>query len=218
MTGVDPLADFRGGMDVFVRWAVEHPAYSALMFWRPVPGFVPSERAYAPAVVLDEEGRAEVVRLRDAGILLARLLRIPVPALLGPLAVAAAADLSGLSGGADVPALLDAAAFVLIGLAVGLNFDRGSVRTIGRALPLALAVIVGVIVASAGLGVALSAATGASQLDAYLATTPGRLFAVLATATDGGADATFVLAVQVLRLFVVLGTAPLVARALRGST
>jgi AcrR family transcriptional regulator len=69
MTGADPLADFRTGLDVFVRWAVEHPAYSALMFWRPVPGFVPSERAYAPAVALDEDGRAELVRLRDAGVL-----------------------------------------------------------------------------------------------------------------------------------------------------
>ena len=69
MTGADPLADFRTGLDVFVRWAVEHPSYSALMFWRPVPGFVPSERAYAPAVALDEDGRAELVKLRDAGVL-----------------------------------------------------------------------------------------------------------------------------------------------------
>ncbi|WP_029431115.1 AbrB family transcriptional regulator [Blastococcus sp. URHD0036] len=150
-----------------------------------------------------------------AGVLLARLLHVPVPALLGPLVVAAALDLSGLSGGAEVPALLGAAAFVVIGLNVGLNFDRASLRTIGRALPLALAVIAGVIAASAGLGVVLAAVTGASQLDAYLATTPGGLYAVLATATDGGADATFVLAVQVLRLFVMLGTAPLLARWLR---
>jgi AcrR family transcriptional regulator len=69
MTGEDPLADFRDGTDVFVRWAVENPAYSALMFWRPVPGFVPSEAAYAPAVVLDTESRAELARLRDAGVL-----------------------------------------------------------------------------------------------------------------------------------------------------
>ncbi|MGY1746150.1 AbrB family transcriptional regulator [Blastococcus sp. SYSU D00695] len=150
------------------------------------------------------------------GVLLARLLRIPVPALLGPLLVTAALDLSGLSGGAQVPPLLAAAAFVVIGLTVGLNLDRAGLRTIGRALPPALAMIVGLIVASAGLGVALAAATGASQLDAYLATTPGGLYAALATATDGGADATFVLAVQVLRLFVMLGTAPLVARVLRG--
>ncbi len=61
----------------------------------------------------------------------------------------------------------------------------------------------------------LSAATGVSGLDAYLATTPGGLYAVLATATGSGADATFVLAVQVLRLFVMLLAAPLVARRLR---
>ena len=36
-----------------MRWAVEHPAYAPLMFWRPVPGFDPSERAYAPAVELE---------------------------------------------------------------------------------------------------------------------------------------------------------------------
>ena len=150
------------------------------------------------------------------GLLVARLLHVPVPALLGPLALAAALDLSGLAGGAEVPALLGSAAFVVLGLNVGLNFDRASLRTIGRALPLALTVIAGVIVASAGLGAVLAAVTGASELDAYLATTPGGLYAVLATASDGGADATFVLAVQVLRLFVMLGTAPLVARWLRG--
>ncbi|SEP24931.1 AbrB family transcriptional regulator [Trujillonella endophytica] len=150
-----------------------------------------------------------------AGLLLARVLRVPVPALLGPLAVAAALDLSGLSGGAEVPALLGAASFVLIGLSVGCTFDRTSLLAIGRALPLALAVIAGVVLASAGLGLVLAATTGASRLDAYLATTPGGLYAVLATATDGGADATFVLAVQVLRLFVMLGAAPLIARWLR---
>jgi AcrR family transcriptional regulator len=67
----DPLVDHRDGLDAFVRWAVEHPAYSALMLWRPVPGFVPTERAYAPALELHDLGRAEVVRLRDAGVLAA---------------------------------------------------------------------------------------------------------------------------------------------------
>lgn len=68
-SATDPLAAFRAALGVFVRWAVEHPAYSALMFWRPVPGFVPSRDAYAPAVALDEAGRAAVLQLRDAGVL-----------------------------------------------------------------------------------------------------------------------------------------------------
>ncbi|WP_448642195.1 AbrB family transcriptional regulator [Geodermatophilus sp. URMC 63] len=149
-----------------------------------------------------------------AGGWLARRVRLPVPALLGPLLLAAAADLGGLSGGAAVPGPVEAAAFVLIGLQVGLRFTVASLRTVGRALLPALAVIVGLVVACAGLGVVLSAATGVTRLDAYLATTPGGLYAVLATATGTGADATFVLAVQVLRLFVMLLSAPLVARRL----
>jgi AcrR family transcriptional regulator len=36
----------------FVRWSVENFAYAQLLFWRPVPGFRPSEQAYAPAVEL----------------------------------------------------------------------------------------------------------------------------------------------------------------------
>jgi AcrR family transcriptional regulator len=31
------------------RWAVENRPYAELMFWRPVPGFAPSENAFAPA-------------------------------------------------------------------------------------------------------------------------------------------------------------------------
>jgi membrane AbrB-like protein len=148
------------------------------------------------------------------GVLLGRVTRLPVGALLGPMAVAAALDLSGVSRGADVPAPVAAAGFLAIGLQVGLGFTRDSLRLVGRALPLALLLIVGAVGACAGLGVVLSHAAGVTLLDGYLATTPGGLYAVLATATGSGADATFVLAVQVLRLFVMLFSAPLLARLL----
>jgi membrane AbrB-like protein len=151
------------------------------------------------------------------GIPLGRLARLPVAALLGPLLVAATLDLTGLSRDAEVPALLEAAAFLVIGLQVGLSFTRDSLRVVGRALPLALLLIVGLVLASAGLGAVLAVTADVSALTAYLATTPGGLYAVLATATDSGADATVVLAVQVLRLFVMLLTAPLVSRWLRRS-
>ena len=149
------------------------------------------------------------------GLAVGRLVRLPVAALLGPMLAAAVVDLTGPAGGAEVPGLLESAAFLVIGLQVGVSFTRGSLRIIGRALPLALFLIAGLIVASAGLGVALSAATDASALDGYLATTPGGLYAVLATASDTGADVTFVLSVQVLRLFVMLLSAPVLARWLR---
>src|SRR3978361_559575 len=48
----DLVADLVERSTAFVRWAVEHPAYAPLMFWRPVPGFVPSAAAFTPAVEL----------------------------------------------------------------------------------------------------------------------------------------------------------------------
>ena len=48
--------------------------------------------------------------------------------------------------------------------------------------------------------------------DAYLATTPGGLYAVLAVAVGAGANTTFILAVQILRLLVAVLLAPLAVR------
>ena len=101
-----------------------------------------------------------VVGCGVVGLVLGRLVRLPVPALLGPMLVAAGLELSGLARGVEVPALVQSAAFLVIGLQVGISFTRDSLRTIGRALPLALAVIVVLIVASAGLGLVLSRRDG----------------------------------------------------------
>jgi AcrR family transcriptional regulator len=63
----DPAGAVRSYNDAFVRWAVQHPAYAPLMFWRPVPGFSPSEAAYAPAVESARRGRALLAELQRRG-------------------------------------------------------------------------------------------------------------------------------------------------------
>jgi membrane AbrB-like protein len=105
---------------------------------------------------------------------------------------------------------------VAIGLSVGLRFTVSSLHHAARILPATLAMIALLILASAGLGLLLVPLTGVGALDAYLATTPGGLYAVLAAAATSDVDATFVLAVQVLRLFAMLLAAPLLARWLAG--
>lgn len=65
----DPLADLRMAAEIIVRWSVENPAYAPLMHWRPIPGFTPSEGAYAPAVETVQDGRELLVRLRADGLL-----------------------------------------------------------------------------------------------------------------------------------------------------
>jgi uncharacterized protein len=148
------------------------------------------------------------------GVLVARPLHLPAGALLGPLLVAGVLTLTGAAGDARVPDAVQQVAFGVIGLQVGLRFTPASLRQVGRLLPWALASIAALITACALLALALSAFTDISFLDAYLATTPGGLYAVLATATAAGANTTFVLAVQSLRVLVMIALAPAVVRRL----
>jgi uncharacterized membrane protein AbrB (regulator of aidB expression) len=77
--------------------------------------------------------------------------------------------------------------------------------------------IAGLLVSCFGLAVLLNVTTSASLLDGYLATTPGGLYAVLAVAFGSGANTTFVIGVQSLRVLVMVLLAPVAVRwTLRG--
>ncbi|WKG05107.1 AbrB family transcriptional regulator [Mycolicibacterium sp. HK-90] len=141
-----------------------------------------------------------------------RLARLPGAGLLGPLALTVALQLTGLSFGLTVPVLLVQAAYMVIGWQAGIAFTRESLRAIGRILPLALTLIVVLGAATAGLGVVLANVTGMTQLEGYLATSPGGVYAVLATAVETGSNVTFIIAAQVLRVLLMLFAAPLMAR------
>jgi membrane AbrB-like protein len=141
-------------------------------------------------------------------------VRLTAGSLLAPLVVAAALSISGLSGDAAVPDLLQQIAFALIGLQVGLRFTMATLRQMGRLLPVTLASIVAMIAACAGLAALLVPLADVTYGDAYLATTPGGLYAVLAATADIGGNVTFVVAVQALRVFVMILAAPPLVRLL----
>jgi AcrR family transcriptional regulator len=52
MVAADPCATLIDGTGNFVRWAIEHPVLAQLMFWRPVPAFVPSAESYAASTAV----------------------------------------------------------------------------------------------------------------------------------------------------------------------
>lgn len=162
------------------------------------------------------EGLGALVLCLAAGIGLARLVRLPAGSLLGPLIVAAGLSLAGAELMAPVPEAVLQVAYVAIGLSVGLRFTVASLRHAARILPATLGMILALIVVTAALGMLLVPLADVGALDAYLATTPGGLYVVLASASTSDVDATFVLAVQVLRLFAMLLAAPLLARWLAG--
>ena len=149
-----------------------------------------------------------------AGAFLGQRLRLPAGALLGPLILTSALSLAGLTGGTTVPPLAREVGFSLIGLQIGLGFERDTIKEVARlALPVA-ATIVALLAACFALGWVLDLTAGVSLLDGYLATTPGGFPAVLPIAYGSGGNVAFVLAVQTMRLFAMVLGAPVVVRRL----
>ncbi|MGW0036479.1 AbrB family transcriptional regulator [Gordonia sp. NPDC003376] len=146
------------------------------------------------------------------GAPLGRRVRLPAAGLLGPMALTTVAELTGIAGDAAVSPVLPAVAYAVIGWQAGLGFTLARLRAIGRVLPLAVVLIIGIGVGCALLGVLLSAWTHESLFDCYLATTPGGIYAVLAAATAAGGNVAFVVAAQILRVLLMLFVAPFAAR------
>jgi membrane AbrB-like protein len=152
------------------------------------------------------------IALAAAGSIGGRRVGVPGAALLGPMILAGIVTLASIGGGFSVPPVLAQTAFAVIGMRIGLRFTVATVRLVGRLLiPVTLAIL-GLLVACFGLAVGLELTTPASLLDAYLATTPGGLYAVLAVAFGAGANTTFIIAVQGLRVLVMVLLAPVMVR------
>jgi membrane AbrB-like protein len=159
-------------------------------------------------------GWAMTAAVAAAGAVIGARLRLPAAAFLGPTLLAAVLTLTGAIGDLAVPPLAREVAFAAIGLYIGLRFERDTLRQIGRLIGPVLVSIVALIVGCFALAWVLQETAGVSLLDAYLATTPGGLYAVLPIAFGSGADASFVLAVQGLRILVMVLAAPAIVRLL----
>jgi membrane AbrB-like protein len=138
-------------------------------------------------------------------------LRLPAGALLGPLILGVALAELGMVHLAWPPGVPQAA-YLVLGLWVGLLFDGASVKRAGRLFPFVLASAVGLVLACAALGWAFAALTNIDGMTAYLATTPGGIESVAIVALGTGADAPLVLAVQMLRLLAVVFAGSLFGR------
>jgi AcrR family transcriptional regulator len=53
------VARIQAGSRAWVRWAVDNPALAQLLYWRPVPGFAPTESTFAASRQQMDELRAE---------------------------------------------------------------------------------------------------------------------------------------------------------------
>ncbi|WP_019202048.1 AbrB family transcriptional regulator [Tsukamurella sp. 1534] len=160
-------------------------------------------------------GLSTAIVFAIAGMWLGRRLRIPGGGLIGPMLVAAVVGGAGLTRGFAPQGAFKEMLLIVVGLEVGLMVDR---KVMGRLANLLPAITGGIVVlcgAVALLAVAAARLTGVSLADAYLATTPGGINAVVASAAGSGdADMALIASVQSLRLIIVVLALPLIVTAM----
>lgn len=149
-----------------------------------------------------------------AGAVIGHLMCLPSPVLLGPMLLAAAVAATGGATGFAPDGALRTALFTAVGLDIGLRFTRSAVARMRRLLPLTLLCTLAISAACAALAWLLSALVRIPLTDTYLATTPGGINAVLATAVATHANVPLISGVQSLRLFAMVLLTPLLLRLL----
>ncbi|GAA1152232.1 AbrB family transcriptional regulator [Streptomyces javensis] len=159
-------------------------------------------------------GLATLAAIAVVGSWAGRRLRVPTPLLIGPMLVALAATLSGAVPGFAPTGVFQNVVFVLVGLDVGVRFTRRTLLSVRRLLPPILLCMTVVCLGCAGLAWVFAGVTSIPFTDAYLATTPGGINAVLAAAVSSHANVALVSTVQSLRLLVVVLVTPLITRRL----
>ncbi|KZM71292.1 AbrB family transcriptional regulator [Nocardia terpenica] len=163
-------------------------------------------------------GLSIAIMLCIVGTRLGRRLRLPNAALLGPMLLTTALTATGLSHGYAPTHLFKQLLFVIIGFEVGTRFTRAVVREMIRLIPGMTAAVVVLSALVAALALSLALVVDVELSDLYLATTPGGINAILATAEGMHANMPLITSVQSVRLLLMVLALPLVVRALRRFT
>ena len=138
--------------------------------------------------------------------------KIPSGALLAPMLLGGVLHAMGVE--LVLPTWLLAIANVALGWYVGLGFTRDILGYVFRAIPQLLVSTFLLIGMCAFSGWMLTCLTHLDPLTTYLATSPGGLDSIAIIAMGSQVDMSFVMAMQTLRLFLVILTGPRIARLL----
>lgn len=169
---------------------------------RPMPAL------FAP---VDAAACGETLAVLGVAAWLGLRLRVQAGALLLPALAAVALHLGGWLR-IELPPLLLVATYGAVGWTIGLRFTPESLRYSLRALPAILASIGALIALCGGLSWVLAQVAHVDALTAYLAMSPGGMDTVAIIAASSPVDLAFVMCLQTVRLFLVIGAGPRLAR------
>ncbi len=150
-----------------------------------------------------------VIAAAAAGGLLLQALGVTGGLIIGSMLGAAAVTLARAQEAAALPQLVQNAALIVLGAAIGTGVTRSVLGQLGRLL--LPAVLAGLLVIVAGVGIALLLrALGIAPADDVLATSPGALSAVTGGALERGVAPVEVALFHTIRILLVLVTLPAV--------
>ena len=159
---------------------------------------------------------AETVGVAVVGGGIGLASRIPAGVLLGPLALGAVLNIAGWVT-IELPPVVLIASYAVIGWNTGLRFTRDVLAAAARALPQSLGATAALMAFCGVLAWLLVVLLHVDPLTAYLATSPGGVDAAAIIAASTKVDTPFVMALQTLRVIVVLAIGPQVARWVAGT-
>jgi hypothetical protein len=176
--------------------------------------FVPSgggrfSSGFFPPISLPDLAATAILAVIGGSVGLA--LRIPAGVLLGPLVLGAVLNVFGWVR-IELPPVVLVASFALIGWNIGLRFTHDVLAAAARALPQCLVAIVLLMAFCGILAGALTSLFHIDPLTAYLATSPGGVDAAAIIAASTKVDMPFVMALQTVRMIVLLLVGPYIAR------
>jgi uncharacterized protein len=142
--------------------------------------------------------------------------RLPAGVLLGPLVLGAVLNMFGWVR-IELPPIVLAASYALIGWNTGLRFTRDMLAAAARALPQSVGATILLMAFCGLLAWLLVEFLHIDPLTAYLATSPGGLDAAAVIAASTKVNMPFVMALQTVRLIMLLAIGPAVARWVAGT-
>lgn len=170
---------------------------------------VASEMVWFPPV--DWLAFGQTLAVAVIGPIIAQRFNIPAGAFLVPMIVGILLTHFGLMT-IELPPWLLAGCYAFIGWSIGLRFNRALLIHALRLLPRILVCIVAMIGLCGLVAVLLVYGAGVDPLTAYLATSPGGSDSIAIITASSNADASFVMAMQTVRLVAVLFLGPMLTR------
>ena len=168
---------------------------------------------YFPPVNLPD--LAATIGVALVGGLLGLASRIPAGVLLGPLALGAVLNVLGWVR-IELPPVVLIASYALIGWNTGLRFTRDVLAAAARALPQSIGATALLMAFCGLLAWMLVALLHVDPLTAYLATSPGGVDAAAIIAASAKVNTPFVMALQTVRMILLLVVGPPVTRWVAG--